>query len=247
MTPPRSDPCSTALAPRAPSATIPARFHFRLGDRTAPAARTPVSNSLMLSRRFAPLFWCQFFSAFNDNFLKNALVFLILFKVAGSHAEALVTIAGAVFIAPFFLLSGLGGQLADRYDMAVVARRLKLAEIGAAALAAAGFWLHSLPILFVALGTFGTIAALFGPIKYGILPVHLHRNELPAGNALVEAATFLAILIGTIAGGYAAREGGDPASFGALLIGFGVLCWGAGRPDRPAAATGRGCHGVRCG
>jgi acyl-[acyl-carrier-protein]-phospholipid O-acyltransferase/long-chain-fatty-acid--[acyl-carrier-protein] ligase len=181
----------------------------------------------MTSRRFAPLFWCQFFSAFNDNFLKNALVFLILFKVAGSHAEALVTIAGAVFIAPFFLLSGLGGQLADRYDMAVVARRLKLAEIGAAALAAAGFWLHSLPVLFVALGTFGTIAALFGPIKYGILPVHLHRNELPAGNALVEAATFLAILIGTIAGGYAAREGGDPASFGALLIGFGVLCWGA--------------------
>src|SRR5215218_8453127 len=114
-----------------------------MADSPAAAKERPVSDSLMTSRRFAPLFWCQFFSAFNDNFLKNALVFLILFKVAGSHAEALVTIAGAVFIAPFFLLSGLGGQLADRYDMAVVARRLKLAEIGAAALAAAGFWLHS--------------------------------------------------------------------------------------------------------
>ena len=79
----------------------------------------------MTSRRFAPLFWCQFFSAFNDNFLKNALVFLILYKVAGSDAEALVTLAGAVFIAPFFLLSGIGGELADRYDMAVIARRLK--------------------------------------------------------------------------------------------------------------------------
>ena len=177
-------------------------------------------TSLMTSRRFAPLFWCQFFSAFNDNFLKNALVFLILFKIGTMRPptrEALVTLAGAVFIAPFFLLSGLGGEIADRFDKALVARRLKLAEIGAAALAVAGFWLHSLPLLFAALLVFGIIAALFGPIKYGILPDHLPREELPAGNALVEAATFLAILVGTVAGGLAAQEGGDPASFGGLI------------------------------
>ncbi|HEX8168162.1 MAG TPA: acyl-[ACP]--phospholipid O-acyltransferase [Beijerinckiaceae bacterium] len=186
-----------------------------------------MSQSLLASRRFAPLFWCQFFSAFNDNFLKNALVFLILFKIGGSNAEALVTLAGAVFIAPFFLLSGIGGELADRFDKALVARRLKLAEIGAAGIAVLGFWLHSLPVLFAALAAFGVIAALFGPIKYGILPDHLRREELPAGNALVEAATFLAILVGTIAGGYAAREGGDPASFGGLVIGFAVLCFAA--------------------
>ncbi len=198
-----------------------------MADSPAAAKERPVPDSLMTSRRFAPLFWCQFFSAFNDNFLKNALVFLILFKVAGSDAEALVTLAGAVFIGPFFLLSGIGGELADRYDMAVLARRLKLAEIGAAGLAVLGFWLHSLPVLFAALFSFGVIAALFGPIKYGILPVHLRRAELPAGNALVEAATFLAILLGTVAGGYAARGGGDPASFGGLVIGFAVLCWAA--------------------
>ena len=103
-----------------------------------------MSTSLMTSRRFAPLFWCQFFSAFNDNFLKNALVFLILFKIGGQDAEVLITLAGVVFIAPFFFLSGLGGQLADRFDKAVVARRLKLAEIGVTALASAGFALHSL-------------------------------------------------------------------------------------------------------
>src|SRR5215203_1408517 len=198
-----------------------------MADSPAAAKERPVSESLMTSRRFAPLFWCQFFSAFNDNFLKNALVFLILFKVAGSNAEALVTLAGAVFIGPFLLLSGIGGELADRYDMAVIARRLKLAEIGAAGLAVLGFWLHALPVLFAALAAFGVIAALFGPIKYGILPVHLRRAELPAGNALVEAATFLAILLGTVAGGYAARGGGDPASFGGLVIGFAVLCWAA--------------------
>src|SRR5215212_1693033 len=182
-------------------------------------------GSLMMSRRFAPLFWCQFFSAFNDNFLKNALVFMILFHLGGAHAESLVTLAGAVFIGAFFLLSGLGGELADRYDKALLARRLKLAELGAAGLAVLGFALHSIPVLFAALFLFGVIAALFGPIKYGILPDHLALEELPAGNALVEAATFLAILLGTIVGGLAATNGGDPASFGALIIGFGVLCW----------------------
>ena len=77
-----------------------------------------MSDPILLSRRFAPLFWCQFFSAFSDNFLKNALVFLILFHpdISGDHAGALVTLAAAVFIAPYFFLSALGGELADRFD-----------------------------------------------------------------------------------------------------------------------------------
>ncbi|GJD52583.1 Bifunctional protein Aas [Methylobacterium crusticola] len=189
-----------------------------------------MSGSLMATRRFAPLFWCQFFSAFNDNFLKNALVFLIMFGAgrAGAGADggsaALVTLAGAAFIAPFFFLSGLGGELADRHDKAWLARRLKAAEILAAAVAVLGFWLASVGILFAALVLFGTIAALFGPIKYGILPDHLARAELPAGNALIEAATFLAILVGTIAGGLAVTHGGSSA-FGVLVMGFAVLCW----------------------
>ncbi|WP_430911315.1 acyl-[ACP]--phospholipid O-acyltransferase [Methylobacterium sp. sgz302541] len=199
-------------------------------------------RSLMTARRFAPLFWCQFFSAFNDNFLKNALAFLILFKVAqgGTDPGILVTLASAVFIGPFFILSGLGGELADRYDKAVVAKRLKFAEIFAAGTAVVGFLLHSVPVLFVALGLFGVIAALFGPIKYGILPDHLKREELPAGNALVEGATFLAILLGTITAGLASAAGGGGAAFGTLIMVFAVLCWlsaraiprtGEGAPD----------------
>lgn len=184
-----------------------------------------MTNTLMLKRRFAPLFWAQFFSAFNDNFLKNALVFIILYKLAGSHGEALVTLAGGIFIAPFFLLSGLGGQMADRFDKALIARRLKLAEIGAAGIAVLGFSLQSVPVLFVALAAFGIIAALFGPIKYGILPDHLKREELPAANALIEGATFIAILLGTVAGGLTAREGGNVASLSALIMVFALLCW----------------------
>src|ERR1700756_4898775 len=102
-----------------------------------------MSSSLLMTRRFAPLFWTQFFSAFSDNFLKNALVFLILFRIGGPDAEALITLAAAVFILPYFFLSALGGEMADRYDKALVAQRLKLAEIGIAVLAVIGFATHS--------------------------------------------------------------------------------------------------------
>ena len=108
-------------------------------------------SPLLLSRRFAPLFWCQFFAAFNDNFLKTAVVFVILFQLDRADSEALITLASAVFIAPFFFLSALGGQLADRYDKAKVAQRLKFAEIFIGAFAVLGYARSSLPILFVAL------------------------------------------------------------------------------------------------
>src|SRR5450755_305007 len=185
------------------------------------------SKPLLLSRRFAPLFWCQFFAAFGDNFFKTALSFLVLFHIEGSTGESLTTFAAAIFIAPYFVLSALGGEIADRYDKALVAQRLKFAELGVAMIAVAGFTYHLIPVLFVALFLFGVIGSLFGPIKYGILPDHLARSELPAGNALVEGATFMAILLGTIVAGLAAKDGGDPTQFALLMIVFSLLCWGA--------------------
>ena len=171
------------------------------------------------------MFWCQFFAAFNDNFLKTALVFVILFQSEARDSEALITFASAVFIAPYFLLSALGGELADRYDKARGAQRIKFVEIFVAALAACGYVWTSLPLLFAALLGFGVLGALFGPIKYGILPDHLHREQLPAGNALVEGATFVAILLGTLAAGLAARNGGEAGLFVALVMGFAIACW----------------------
>jgi len=171
------------------------------------------------------LFACQFFAAFNDNFLKTTLVFVILFRPGATDAETLITLAGAIFIAPYFFLSALGGELADRHDKARVAQWLKFSEMFVAGLAVWGFARQSLPILFCALAGFGAIGALFGPIKYGILPDHLQRAQLPAANALVEGATFIAILTGTIVGGLAARGGGDVAAFAALIMGFALACW----------------------
>ncbi len=192
----------------------------------------------MTSRRFAPLFWTQFLSAFNDNFLKNTLVLLILYTLASDAAASLVTIAGAIFMAPFLLLSAAGGELADRNDKALMARRLKFAEIGAAAMAVLGIALSSIPVLLLALLLFGVISSLFGPIKYGILPDHLEKKELPTANAWIEAATFAAILAGTIIGGLASAGGTSVAVFGPMMMALAVACWLISRhiPSTGAAA-----------
>lgn len=199
-------------------------------------------SSLITSRRFAPLFWTQFLSAFNDNFVRSMLAMLILFRLGDAHAGSLVTLAVAIFVLPSVFLSALGGEIADANDKALIARRLKFAEIFVQMIAAAGFMFDSLALLYAALFGLGVIAALFGPIKYGILPDHLETRELPAGNALVEGATFLAILLGVIIGGYAASH--DPGSWGvvAQLMIIALLCWGA---SRFIPATGAGAPGLR--
>ena len=133
------------------------------------------------------------------------LAMLILFRLGESEAGPLITLAVGTFMVPSLLLSGLGGEMADAHDKAWLARRLKFAEILVQMIAAAGLWLLSLPLLYTALFGLGVISALFGPVKYGILPDLLAKQELMAGNALVEAATFIAIFLGLIAGGLSAK------------------------------------------
>ncbi len=199
-------------------------------------------RTLMTSRRFAPLFWCQFFSAFNDNFVRNMLAMLILFRFGGQDSSTKILIASMAFVLPAIPLSALGGEIADSHDKAIVARRLKLAEIGVQMVAAAGFVLSSLTLLYVALCGLGCIAALFGPIKYGILPDHLRREELVSANALVEGATFAAIILGLVVGGLAAAQGRSAAGVVAQLMVVAVACYGSARFIPP---TGVGAPGLK--
>ena len=195
-------------------------------------------QDLMTSRRFLPLFLTQFFSALNDNFLKQSLVLLCLFKIGGAQGAMLGTIAGAVLIAPFFFLSAFAGELADKYDKATLAKRYKFAEIFGAAFAAAGFALRSVPLLMIALGLYGSIAALFGPIKYGILPDQLKTEELAGGNALIESGTFLAVLAGPVAAGWAAARDQSPMIVVVCIMGIAIACWLSARaiPSSPSSA-----------
>ncbi|MFT3729885.1 MAG: acyl-[ACP]--phospholipid O-acyltransferase [Hyphomicrobium sp.] len=192
---------------------------------------------LLSSRRFAPLFWSQLLAALNDNLLKNALAMLVVYKLAMENGPALGTLAGAALVLPFFLFSALAGQLADKFDKAKVAARVRLIEIPIAVVAAAGFLLPSVPLLFAALILFGTLSAFFGPVKYGLLPSHLEVKELPSGNALIEGATFIAILIGTVGGNFASGSHVELIAVSIAIVCISVLGWFSANFIPPAPSS----------
>lgn len=179
--------------------------------------------SLLKQRRFAPYFLTQFLGAFNDNVFKNALVILLTYKIVSDHSSILVNLAAVIFILPFFLFSPLSGQLADKYEKSRLIRGIKWIEIFIMTLGVIGLWLNSIPALLGVLFLMGTQSAFFGPIKYSILPQHLSRDELMGGNALVEAGTFLAILLGTILGGVLAGFEQYLIPVSVAIISFSIL------------------------
>ncbi|MCX6127129.1 MAG: MFS transporter [Proteobacteria bacterium] len=160
--------------------------------------------NLLRTRRFLPLFLTHFLGALNDNLFKNALIILVTFKsgtILGLPTSQAVVLASGIFILPFFLFSATAGQLSDKYEKSNLIQWIKLAEIGIMVTATFGFLtLHS-ELLLLTLFLMGTHSTAFGPFKFAILPQHLQDSEVVGGNALVEAGTFLAILIGTILGG----------------------------------------------
>ncbi len=198
--------------------------------------------ALLGKRRFLPFFTTQALGAFNDNVFKNALVIMLTFKIAGlsqNDINTLANLAAGLFILPFFLLSASAGQWAEKYERARSIRWIKGLEIAVMALAALGFWLQSLPFLLAVLFLMGAQSTLFGPIKYSILPEHLHPDELVGGNALVEAGTFLTILVGTLVGGVLmnAFEHGELWVSAAVIL-IAVLGYLSSRaiPTAPATA-----------
>ena len=198
---------------------------------------------LLKTRRFLPLFLTQFLGAFNDNAFKNALIILLTYHAAGKVSvdpRLLVTASAGIFILPFFLFSALAGQLADKFEKSRLIRIVKLVEIPLMLAAAAGFYLENYWLLMGILFCAGVHSAFFGPLKYSVLPDHLHKDELVGGNALVEAGTFIAILLGTIAGGVLVLRDGGITIVSSLLIGVAVAGWLTSRkvPQTPQAAKG---------
>ena len=159
---------------------------------------------LLGQRRFAPFFVTQFLGALNDNIFRNGLVILVTFQgvlVAGMDHSELANVAGALFILPFFLFSATAGQLADKYEKSMLMRRIKLLEITLMVIAAIAFTSGNYIVLLFVLFLMGCQSTLFGPVKYAYLPQQLDTHELIGGNALVEAGTYIAIILGLIVGG----------------------------------------------
>jgi MFS family permease len=201
------------------------------------------SLSLLGRRRFLPLFVTQFLGAFNDNLYRTAMVILVTYVVFNDETKEATfsAVAGALFILPFFLFSALAGQLADATDKSRIIRIVKSAEIAIMVFGAAGLLLANIPLLLAALFAMGVHSSFFGPIKYAILPQHLKKDEVLGGTGLVEAGTYCAILLGTIAGGLLGRNYADIAA-GSVLLVAAVGRWVGGmvpsappEPDAPVA------------
>jgi 1-acyl-sn-glycerol-3-phosphate acyltransferase len=180
----------------------------------------------MSNRRFWPIFWTQFAGAFNDNLFKNALVIMVGFGSAtafGLPPDMLVAAATAIFILPYFLFSSHGGQLADKYEKAHLIRYIKVAEILIMLIGAIAFLVGSIELLLFVLFCMGAQSSFFGPVKYSILPQLLDDEELVGGNALVEMGTYLAILLGTIAGGILITVTAGDQPVGVYVVGASVI------------------------
>ena len=171
---------------------------------------------LLKERRFLPLFATQFLGAFNDNLFKTAMVLFATYQIYHnpSGEQNFNALATAIGIIPFFLLSALSGQLADTHDKATIIRIVKTAEVGIMLLGAGGLLVAysglttvGMVMMLSAVLCLGVNSAFFGPIKYAILPQHLNDDEVLGGTGLVEAGTYLAILIGTVAAGLLSVRG----------------------------------------
>ena len=183
----------------------------------------------LTDRQFWPLFGTQFFGAFNDNAFKQALILLLTYQTA-TYSDwpvgLLTNLCAGLFILPFFLFSGIAGQWADRFEKAQLTRQVKLLEIVLMSLAFIGFYLQSLPLLLLTLFGMGTQSALFGPIKYAWLPERLPSTALMPANSLVETATSLAILLGSLFGGVLVTVfDADVRILGGSLVALAVVGW----------------------
>lgn len=197
---------------------------------------------LLKQRRFFPLFVTQFLGAFNDNLFKTAMVLFATYQLFTDPAieQNFNALATGLSILPFVLLSALSGQLADNHDKAKIIRIVKTAEIGIMAYGAAGMFVArsgngtiGMVMMLSAVALLGVHSTFFGPIKYAILPQHLKDDEVLGGTGLVEAATYLSILTGTVVAGYITVEWAA-----ALVIVVAILGWLTGRMVPPAPRAG---------
>lgn len=196
--------------------------------------------SLLTQRKFLPYFITQFFGAFNDNIFKNVLLLFVAF--AGSSAlpissNLFINLAAGLFILPFFLFSASAGVLADKYEKSWFIRKVKLFEIAIMLLGAIGFITESYGVLLLLLFLMGTQSAFFGPVKYALLPQKLNAKELVPGNALVEAGTFIAILIGTLGAGIIASADNAKYLAAFCVVLFALLGYLSSRSIPFAAAS----------
>ena len=198
----------------------------------------PSQFTLLRTRRFLPFFITQLLGAFNDNIFKQSLILAILYKLTIEGDRSIwVNLCALLFILPFFLFSALAGQFGEKFNKDALIRAIKIGEIVIMAVGATGFLTNHLELMLLALFAMGTHSALFGPVKYSIMPQALHDDELVGGNGLVEMGTFLAILAGTIGAGIMMSSTHYAPVVAVAIVAVAVLGYLASRSIPRAAAS----------
>ncbi|MFV0473977.1 MAG: MFS transporter [Pikeienuella sp.] len=200
--------------------------------------------ALFAARRFWPLFSVQFLGAFNDQTFKNAFIALLTYRLADRLAmtepdvDAFVQFAAALYILPFALCSATAGQIADRVDKARMMRWVKFSEVVLMAIAAAAYQIQALWLLLLLMFLMGAQSAFFAPIKYGVLPQYMRKDEMPAANGLIQGATFLAILLGQIFGAKLVLTSYGVELVSVAVVAIALIGWGAAFFAPPAPPIG---------
>ncbi|MFT7654827.1 MAG: 1-acyl-sn-glycerol-3-phosphate acyltransferase [Candidatus Azotimanducaceae bacterium] len=194
--------------------------------------------ALMRQRRFAGLFYTQFFGAYNDNVFKAALSLIFVFSgiVAAAETNTFVNLAAGLFILPFFLFSATAGQIADKFEKSRLIRTIKIVEVVIAFLGGLAVFSQNIYAMLAVLFLLGVQSTFFGPLKYSMLPQQLTEAELIGGNAQIEMGTFVAILLGTIVGGVVASQTDVNAWLTAMVVVTAIAGYIASRfiPECPA-------------
>jgi 1-acyl-sn-glycerol-3-phosphate acyltransferase len=223
-------------------------------DRSDPIAPSDTSNAadgpphegqfaLLGERRFAPFFWTQFAGAANDNLFKFAFTVMVTYQLQLAWLRPAMAglVIGALFILPFLLFSATAGQLADKYEKTHLMRRVKDLEIAVMALAAWGFLRADAAVLLGCVFLMGLHSTLFGPVKFAYLPQVLDARELTGGNGMVERGTFVAILLGQVAGGLLValpQVGHDAVAAACVLLALAGRAVAQGIPRASATDPG---------
>ena len=203
----------------------------------------PNQFALLGQRRFAPFFWTQFAGAGNDNLFKFAFTVMITYQLQVIWLPPAMAglVIGALFIAPFVLLSATSGQLADKLEKGRLMRWVKNLEIAVMLLAGYGFMTSDVPVLLACVFLMGVHSTIFGPVKFAYLPQHLGEREITGGNGMVEMGTFVAILLGQLAGGLLIAIPGDgPRVVAGACVALAVIgrLTAAAVPHSPASDPG---------
>jgi len=174
------------------------------------------------ARGFVALLVAMSCGAFNDNLLRGALLLAVVVGNAGMW-EGQLGPGGTGWItfmlyAPFIVLLGITGQLADRWSrqrVILISRGLEVLLCGVVIWA---FSMESLVLASLSLVLMASQSALFSPAKYGIVPDLVTAASLSRANGVLSMLTNCMIIAGVATSGFLLADGGKMLGFLMLAI-----------------------------